>query len=71
MEAQNRRLQDIASISSHNIRRPVATIMGLVSLFDREKLDNPLNKEILDHLETTSIELDEVIHIIVEKTINI
>ncbi|MGZ3763506.1 MAG: PAS domain-containing protein [Mucilaginibacter sp.] len=68
---QNRRLQDIASISSHNIRRPVATIMGLVNLFDRNNLDNPINREVIDHLETTSMELDDVIHIIVEKTINI
>ncbi|HJP62314.1 MAG TPA: PAS domain-containing protein [Mucilaginibacter sp.] len=68
---QTRRLQDIASISSHNIRRPVATIMGLVNLFDRKKLDNPLNRDIISHLETTALELDDVIHIIVEKTINV
>ncbi|MFI5161639.1 MAG: PAS domain S-box protein [Sphingobacteriales bacterium] len=63
-----KRLQDIASISSHNIRRPVATILGLTSLFDKKNMDNPLNKEIMEHLETTALELDEVIHIIVEKT---
>jgi light-regulated signal transduction histidine kinase (bacteriophytochrome) len=64
-------LQEIASISSHNIRRPVATIMGLVSLFDKNNLNNSLNKDIMEHLETTALELDDVIHIIVEKTINI
>ncbi len=63
-----KRLQDIASISSHNIRRPVATILGLTSLFDTKNMDNPLNKEIMEHLETTAVELDDVIHIIVEKT---
>lgn len=68
---QTRRLHEIASISSHEIRRPVASILGLVSLFDRENPDNTLNKEIMNHLETTALELDEVIHIIVEKTINI
>jgi signal transduction histidine kinase len=68
---QTKRLQDIASISSHNIRRPVATILGLTSLFDRKNLDNPLNKEIVDHLETSAMELDDVIHIIVEKTASI
>ncbi|HTE01221.1 MAG TPA: PAS domain S-box protein [Mucilaginibacter sp.] len=71
MAEQNKRLQDIASISSHNIRRPVATILGLVNLFDKKKLDSPLNKEIIEHLETTTMELDDVIHIIVEKTISI
>lgn len=71
MTEQNKRLQDIAAISSHEIRRPVATILGLVNLFDRNTLDNPLNKEIINHLETASMELDDVIHIIVEKTVNI
>ena len=68
---QNKRLQEIASISSHNIRRPVATILGLSNLFDRENLENPINRDIMDHLESASIELDEVIHIIVEKTFRI
>ena len=68
---QTRRLQEIAAISSHNIRRPVATILGLVNLFDRKNLSNPLNIEIVQHLETTASELDDVIHVIVEKTINV
>ncbi|MBS1531680.1 MAG: PAS domain S-box protein [Bacteroidetes bacterium] len=68
---QTGRLQDIASISSHNIRRPVATILGLTNLFDRKNLANPLNKDIVEHLETSALELDDVIHIIVEKTASI
>lgn len=67
---QTRRLQEIAAISSHNIRRPVATILGLVNLFDKNNLANPLNSEIIEHLETSAVELDDVIHIIVEKTAN-
>jgi len=66
---QNKRLQEIASISSHEIRRPVATILGLVNLFDRNNLDNPMNKEIINHIDITAKELDGVIHTIVEKTI--
>ncbi|MDP9079173.1 MAG: PAS domain S-box protein [Bacteroidota bacterium] len=66
---QNRRLQEIAAISSHEIRRPVATILGLVNLFDKVDLDNPLNKEIINHIDITAKELDAVIHTIVEKTI--
>jgi signal transduction histidine kinase len=68
---QTERLQDIASISSHNIRRPVATILGLTNLFDRKNLDNPLNKDVIEHLETSAMELDDVIHMIVEKTASI
>lgn len=66
---QNRRLQEIASISSHEIRRPVATILGLTNLFDRNEPDNPMNREIINHIDSTAKELDSVIHTIVEKTI--
>jgi PAS domain S-box-containing protein len=66
---QNKRLQEIATISSHEIRRPVATILGLVNLFDHEYINNSMNKEILAHLDSTAKELDSVIHTIVEKTI--
>jgi len=66
---QNNRLQSIANISSHELRRPVATILGLVNLFDKDDVLNPLNKEIVAHLDTSARELDDVIHNIVEKTI--
>ncbi|QEC78463.1 PAS domain S-box protein [Mucilaginibacter ginsenosidivorax] len=66
---QNNRLQSIANISSHELRRPVATILGLVNLFDKDDILNPLNKEIIAHLDTSARELDDVIHSIVEKTL--
>jgi PAS domain S-box-containing protein len=68
---QNNRLLEIATISSHGLRKPVATILGLVNLFDKANLNNPLNAEIIEHLETSSLELDDVIHHIVEKTTEI
>jgi len=71
IKEQNKMLQEIASISSHDIRRPVATILGLVNLFDRNNPDNPMNREIVDHLNITAQELDGVIHTIVEKTVHL
>jgi len=71
IKEQNKRLQEIASISSHEIRRPVATILGLVNLFDKKNMDNPLNREIIGHIDLTAQELDSVIHTIVEKTIHL
>lgn len=69
IQDQNKRLQEIAAISSHDIRRPVATILGLANLFDLRDLNNPLNREIISHINSTAQELDSVIHTIVEKTI--
>lgn len=71
IKEQNKMLQEIAAISSHDIRRPVATILGLVNLFDRNNPDNPMNREIVDHLNITAQELDGVIHTIVEKTVHL
>lgn len=69
IKEQNNRLQSIAAISSHELRRPVATILGLVNLFDKYNTSNPLNSEIIDYLYITTKELDKVIHDIIEKTL--
>ena len=65
---QNQRLREIAQISSHETRKPLASILGLVSLFDKINLDSSLNREIIQYLEITANELDQVIHEIVRKT---
>ena len=67
---QNKRLREIAQISSHDIRGPVASILGLINLFDRDKLDNPFNGEVINWLSISAQELDLVIHNIVQKTWN-
>lgn len=68
LERQNKQLKNIAWISSHEVRRPVSSILGLISLYDYECPAAPFNKEILQHLNTVTRELDVVIHRIVDKT---
>lgn len=68
LERQNEQLKKIAWISSHDVRRPVASMLGLISLYDYECPEAPFNKEILHHLNTVTMELDAVIHRIVDKT---
>jgi PAS domain S-box-containing protein len=65
--SQNQRLQDIANFQSHKIRRPVATMLGLIQILDKTSLSRE-NKELISMLENTAQELDEVIHQIVHKT---
>ncbi len=65
---QNERLKNIASLSSHELRRPVASMIGLLNILDRENFSNPENEQIMDHLVTVSKEVDEVIRLIVNKT---
>jgi PAS domain S-box-containing protein len=63
---QNERLRNIASLSSHEIRRPVASMMGLISIMDKENFFNPENELIIQHLFTVSAEIDDVIRLIVD-----
>jgi len=65
---QNERLQNIATLSSHELRRPVANMLGLINIIDRENFYNPENKEIIEQLLNVGHEIDTVIHQIVETT---
>lgn len=54
-------LSDFAFVTSHNLRRPLANILGLISLFDKNNMNDPFNLEIIDKLQLASKSLDEVI----------
>jgi len=67
LKQQNERLTEIAMINAHEIRRPVATILGLLSLFEVAIECEP-NRELIKHLECVTLELDAVIRRIIDKT---
>ncbi|MEM6261643.1 MAG: PAS domain-containing protein [Bacteroidota bacterium] len=60
-----RQLNEISYKSAHQIRGPVATILGLVDLLKQETHHNYLDETIIGHLETTVKKLDDVIHEII------
>lgn len=68
IQTQNQRLKDIAWIQSHKVRAPVASILGLVQLFNREQADDPINQEVLDGVTEAANTLDSVIKEINAKT---
>lgn len=65
---QNEQLRDIARIGSHEIRGPLASLMGLLYLMDKEHPENPLNGEVVTMLDEAAQRLDAVIHRIVQAT---
>jgi two-component system response regulator len=68
LETQNLKLMEIAWVQSHEVRAPVARIMGLTQLlknYPEQKLDLP---EALSQLLSSANELDEIIRKIVRKT---
>jgi PAS domain S-box-containing protein len=64
---QNDRLNEIALINAHEIRRPIASILGLLQLFKDEFVSKPEN-ELLKHLQSVTEELDGVIKRVIDKT---
>lgn len=64
---QNRKLSEIAFMQSHNIRQPVANILGLISLFNFDNINDPINVELLLKLKTATKVFDSILKDIVSK----
>lgn len=61
-------LSEIAFLQSHQVRAPIAQILGLYSIFKFDNPSDPLNSEILFRLKAAVETLDGIIHVIVQKT---
>jgi PAS domain S-box-containing protein len=68
IEEQNRVLMEIAAIQSHKVRGPVATILGLGQFFNYEDLSDPVNKTLMEGIQSVSAELDKIIKEVVGKS---
>jgi PAS domain S-box-containing protein len=66
---QNEQLTEIARINAHEIRRPVASVLGLIQLMNKETIGET-NRELLTYLEIATRELDQVIRRIIDKTVD-
>jgi hypothetical protein len=64
----NKKFEEIANITSHQLRAPVASILGLVSIFNKDDINDPVNKEVVQHLDKSAHELDKMLKEVVEKT---
>ncbi|TAG12994.1 MAG: PAS domain S-box protein, partial [Sphingobacteriia bacterium] len=69
LKTQNKVLRDIAFIQSHEVRRPLANILGVIEVLNGSNSIH--NKEIFDHLIESANELDMQIRSIVKKTNNL
>lgn len=63
----NKRLQAIAQIQSHEVRRPLANILGLIELIKEEEEEEHL-EVFLEQLKESGQQLDEIIHEVVRQT---
>ncbi len=70
IQEQNEKFREIAWVQSHKVRSPVASILGLVPLFDYKVAGSKENIEILENIHLAAEELDVIIRKVV-KSINI
>ena len=68
LEIQNQKLMEIAWVQSHEVRAPLARLMGLVQLLNRSSAEGLEMKETMNHIMNSANELDEIIRKIVRKT---
>lgn len=65
------KLSEIAFLQTHQVRAPIASILGLIDLINFAKPEDPQNFEIFYHLKKATLFCDNVIKEIVEKTTEI
>lgn len=61
LQLQNQNLQQFAYIVSHNLRAPIANILGLTRVYDRQRPESELNRHIIDSLAKSAQNLDNII----------
>ena len=67
IEAQSNVLSDIAHTQAHDVRGPVATILGLLQLFNHDDPTDPINGEVINKLNIATEKLDNVVKEVVYK----
>jgi signal transduction histidine kinase len=58
---QNQNLQQFAYIVSHNLRAPIANILGLTTIYNKHKPESPMNPRVIDNLFKSAKLLDTTI----------
>lgn len=59
---QNNQLEQFGYITAHNLRAPVARILGLANIINNKHFSMPADKEILDKLQLAAREMDTIIY---------
>jgi PAS domain S-box-containing protein len=65
---QNRKLREIAWIQSHKVRAPLARLMGLVHIINKDNFADPNNEVLLKYLMNEAHDLDEINTEVVRKS---
>jgi PAS domain S-box-containing protein len=58
---QNEQLNQYSYIVSHNLRGPIATILGITNIFESENTTPELKEELVKHIQKSTNHLDSII----------
>ncbi len=61
IESQTQLLMEIANIQSHKVRGPLATLLGLVHVFNYEEVNDPNNVEVMNGVAEVAGKLDQIV----------
>ncbi len=65
---QYQKLLEIAFLQSHQVRAPIAAVLGLINLFNFDNPNDSINSEIIRKLQYITLDFDNLISEIVKKT---
>jgi hypothetical protein len=71
LKKQGKKLFNIAFLQSHQVRVPIANVLGLFSLFNFDNHTDPINGEVLNMLKLVAEDFDKTIYKIVQSTSDI
>ncbi len=66
-QQQKDKLSSIAKVQAHDIRGPLASILGLINMFNTENYTDPNNAKVIEYLRKSSNDLDHVIKKIIQE----
>jgi signal transduction histidine kinase len=61
LSQRNKDLEQFSYIVSHNLRAPIAHLIGLANIFNKEVPEDPMNQEILTHVQKAACNLDVIV----------
>ncbi len=67
LKQQNKKLKEIAFTQSHVVRAPLARLMGIVNLLNNTKSVDDDFPDLLESINSSAKELDQIIHVIAGK----
>ena len=68
IKSRDNAMANMIQIQSHEIRGPIASILGLSQLFNFNKPDDPSNKELIEGINILASNLDEVVIKVIKNT---